>query len=89
MTPKEFDKKWWGLIPDAEQKEWEADIQSLKSPTDLKMLNEASMAGFQQGMKFENERWTEKIQKCINFWNETEGMGGLVAELSKLLEGEK
>jgi hypothetical protein len=29
MTPKEFDKKWWGLIPDAEMAEWDADIASI------------------------------------------------------------
>ena len=66
MTTKEFSEKWWGLIPDAELAEWESDIKSLKAPTDLKMLNEASQVGFGQGMKFSDALWLEKIDKVVD-----------------------
>ena len=52
MTPKEFSEKWWGLIPDKELAEWEADIASIddgwrdKIQARLKELSYSSEKGF-------------------------------------------
>lgn len=90
MTTKEFSEKWWGLIPDAEMAEWEADIKSLQAPTDLKTIVEIGQGSWFEGFNQADADWREKIEDAKQTYEDyAEGQykQGAMDIVGKILEG--